>query len=160
MRGIISICLVVIGMSLLTQKPDLKPRPNPVPFRFHPTHIQYIQDSIQRPIPQHQIRIMVHQYLEWSKIAGTTHRITDNDYLIQLNRLYIRDYWKTTHHELVHVKQMVKQHLHLNPETQQWSWHGKPIDWQLPYKQRPWESEASKEADQIERTHAIKPITK
>ena len=64
MRGIISIVIVVIGMSLLTQKPDLKPRPNPVPFRFHPTHIQYIQDSIQRPIPQHPVRIMIHQYLD------------------------------------------------------------------------------------------------
>jgi len=160
MRGIISICLVVIGMSLPVQKPDLKSTPNPVPFRFHPTHIQYIQDSIQRPIPQQPIRIMVHQYTEWSKIAGSTHQITNDTYLIQLNRLYFRDYWKTTHHELIHVKQMVRHYLYLNPETQQWSWHGKPIDWQQPYMTRPWETQAYREATQIERTHTTKLIIK
>lgn len=140
MRGIINIVIVCLGFWF--QRP--KPAPKPVAFKWHQTHLNYIRDSIQPPIPQVPITIIINEYLRWDKIAGSTHQITDNVYLIQLNQLHKRDQWSTVIHELVHVKQMVKRHL-VRAQLQ-WYWHQKPIDWRLPYKQRPWELEAERES--------------
>ena len=144
MRGIISICLAVIGMSLLTQKP----RPNAVPFRLHPTHIQYIQDSIQRPIPRRQVKILFHFGFSHPNLKGLTYQVDQDMYIIHLNRFHKRDWWKVTHHELVHVKQLVSQHLQTH--ATHWQWHQTQYSFETPYYKRPWELEAFKQANQIE----------
>ena len=144
MRGIISICLAVIGMSLLTQKP----RPNAVPFRLHPTHIQYIQDSIQRPIPRRQVKILFHFGFSHPNLKGLTYQVDQDRYIIHLNRFHKRDWWKVTHHELVHVKQLVSQHLQTHATY--WQWHQTQYSFETPYMKRPWELEAFKQANQIE----------
>ena len=144
MRGIISICLAVIGMSLLTQKP----RPNAVPFRLHPTHIQYIQDSIQRPIPRRQVKILFHFGFSHPNLKGLAYQVDQDRYIIHLNRFHKRDWWKVTHHELVHVKQLVSQHLQTH--ATHWQWHQTQYSFETPYMKRPWELEAFKQANQIE----------
>ena len=123
---------------------DLKPRPEPYQFQPLPEHIQYIQDSIQPPLPFNQIEIkIINRSLEpW--IAGQTIQTNQTQFLILLNPAYHYRHHLTFYHELVHVKQMVRGHLKQIDTI--WYWHNQPIDWQLPYHQRPWELEAIKEA--------------
>ena len=143
MRGIISIIVVCLGFIFIRPEP---PKPE-LKFTLHPTHKQYIQDSIQPPIPQQPIKIYWH--LAWSnpKLKGLTYQIDQHHYIIHLNKFWKHEWWLVTHHELVHVKQLVRQHL--ATRTTHWQWHHTPYPFDTPYMQRPWELEAFREANQI-----------
>jgi len=153
MRRIIEIGLVIL-MGIWT----IKPIPKPVPFQLTQGHLNYIEDSIQPPPPFNPIQIQIYHYPLPIRIAGETRQITSTQYLIILNPIHHQTAHHTMYHELVHVKQMVREDLKLINQT--WYWKDQPIDWTQPYKEREWELEAQREADQIERAHLTKPITK
>ena len=142
MRRIIEIGLVIL-MGIWT----LKPVPKPVTFQLTQGHINYIQDSIQPPPPFNQIEIRINHVQLPIRIAGETRQITINQYLILLNPVYHHRAHQTMYHELVHVKQMVRGDL--QQQDQVWYWKGQPIDWTLPYQERPWEQRAQREAQYI-----------
>ena len=139
MRAIITSLLVCLVAWV-----DLKPRPEPYQFQPLPEHIQYIQDSIQPPLPFNQIEIQIITKPLGPWIAGQTIQTNQTQFLILLNPAYHHNHRQTFYHELVHVKQMVRGDLKQVDTI--WYWHNQPIDWQLPYHERPWELEAIKEA--------------
>ena len=119
------------------------PKPQPI---LQPQHIQYIQDSIQRPIPQHPIQIEIRVALLPPNIVGQTYPINQDQYLILLNPVHRSKWSLTLLHELVHVKQFKTQRLQYNQQTRQWSWLNQPINWLTPWSERPWEQEADRQA--------------
>jgi hypothetical protein len=119
--------------------------PKAIPI-IQPQHQQYIQDSIQPPIPQHPIQIEIRVAYLPPNTVGQTYPINTSQYLILLNPQH-RDKWPLTLlHELVHVKQFKLQRLQWNAKTREWSWLGQPINWLTPWPERPWEQEAEQEA--------------
>ena len=143
MRGIISVIVVCLGFIFIRPEPPKLEHK----FTLHPTHKQYIQDSIQPPIPQTPIKI--HWHLAWSnpKLKGLTYQIDETNYIIHLNKAWSHEWWLVTHHELVHVKQLTRRTLQRHHTI--WTWRQDTIDWNQPYMQRPWELEAFREANQI-----------
>lgn len=135
MRHFLPIILIFLQLGLSHRAPNTQLFPEPI-------HHQYIQDSIQRPIPQHQIQIELYQaHLPYHTI-GQTFQINQDHYLVLLNPIH-RDKWTLTFlHELVHIKQFKDQRLQYVPSTHQWTWLNRPIDWTLPWSDRPWEQEA------------------
>ena len=144
MEHLIRVITVCIGIWFSQPKLPLEPQP----FALHPTHIQYIQDSIQRPIPRRQVKILFHFGFSHPNLKGLTYQVDQDRYIIHLNRFHKRDWWKVTHHELVHVKQLVSQHLQTH--ATHWQWHQTQYSFETPYMKRPWELEAFKQANQIE----------
>lgn len=144
MEHLIRVIVVIIGIWFSQPKPPLTP---PI-FTLHQTHIQYIQDSIQRPIPREQVKILFHFGYSHPNLKGLTHQIDKNRFIIHLNRFHIADWWKVIHHELVHVKQLTNQELQTHATY--WQWHDQKYGFQTPYAKRPWELEAFRQADQIE----------
>jgi len=112
------------------------------PFKFCAHHHQYIEQHIQRPIPEHQVQIIVHQSYTNPQIKGSTHQLTQNQYLIHLNQYWQQEHHSTMDHELIHVKQMVTRELERIPLTNIWLWKQDTINWNQPYLDRPWEQEA------------------
>ena len=134
---------ILILVALLIER-----APTPQSLFPEPIHLQYIQDSIQRPVPQYQIQIEIKPAFLNQYTAGQTYQINQDHYLILLNPIY-RDQWTLTLlHELVHVKQFKDQKLQYHPSTHQWTWLQRPIDWSLPWSDRPWEQEADLKAIQ------------
>ena len=129
------------------------PKPQPI---IQPQHIQYIQDSIQRPIPQHQIQIEIRVAILPPNIIGQTYPINQDQYLILLNPVHRSKWSLTLLHELVHVKQFKTQRLQYNPQTREWSWLNQPCNWQTPWSERPWEQEAQHEAIQYSKYYNTK----
>lgn len=132
---------ILILVALLIER-----APKPQSIFPEPIHLQYIQDSIQRPVPQYQIQIEIKPAFLDQSIAGQTYQINQDHYLILLNPIH-RDQWTLTLlHELVHVKQFKDQKLQYSPSTHQWTWLQRPIDWSQPWADRPWEQEADLQA--------------
>ena len=144
MEHLIRVITVCIGIWFSQPEPPLEPQP----FTLHPTHIQYIQDSIQRPIPRVPVKILFHFGYSHPNLKGLTHQVDQDRYIIHLNLFHKRDWWKVIHHELVHVKQLAK--LELETHATYWKWQQQIYGFQTPYHQRPWELEAFLQADQIE----------
>lgn len=119
------------------------PKPQPI---LQPQHRQYIQDSIQPPIPQHQIQIEIRVALLPPTIIGQTYPINPDQYLILLNPLHRSKWSLTLLHELVHVKQFRTKRLQWNAETREWYWLGQPCNWSTTWSARPWEQEADLQA--------------
>lgn len=142
MRGIITLLLVIWQIA---QPPTKLPTQ---PYQFQPSHLQYIQDSIQPPIPQIPITIYVEWRLLHPRTVGLAWPINEHTYLIELNPLWPELHYQTMHHELVHIKQFVRQDLEYNPITKQARWLGQPIDWDTPYHIRPWEVQADLQASE------------
>lgn len=136
--------VLITGLALLLAL--FNPRaPKPQPL-LQPYHLQYIQDTIQRPIPEHQIQIEIYQAFLPPQTIGQTFQINQDQYLILLNPQY-REHWPLTIlHELVHINQFKTRKLQYHPSTHQWTWLQRPIDWTLPWADRPWEQEADLEA--------------
>jgi len=128
-------CLVYFGMRA--------PKPQPI---LQPQHIQYIQDSIQRPIPQHPIQIEIRVAFLPPNIVGQTYPINQDQYLILLNPVHRSKWPLTLLHELVHVKQFKTQRLQYNTQTREWYWLNQPCNWLTPWSERPWEQEAELQA--------------
>lgn len=114
-------------------------------MKANPSIHRYIRDSIQnRPFLKPQIYIQL-QPLH-PQLIGITHELDNNLYLIGLNPLYSHTVLqRTLFHELVHVKQLDRDHL------QEGLWKGKPQDWSLPWASRPWELNAEQETYQLYR---------
>jgi hypothetical protein len=139
MRPHLQTLVLIIGSLLAMRTPTTPQFPEPI-------HYQYLQDTIQRPIPQHQIRIHVYEANLPNQTIGQTFPIKGDQYVILLNPTY-RDQWTLTLlHELVHVKQFETHKLEWDPITHQWSWLHGPIDWTKPWSTRPWEQEADLQA--------------
>lgn len=102
---------------------------------------EYIKDSINNnPFNQPQILIQLEPL--HPRLIGITYKLQNNLYLIGLNPLYSHlTLQRTLFHELVHVKQLDRQHLNGD------QWMGKPQDWSLPWSSRPWEQQAEAETD-------------
>lgn len=150
--------LILISIHLLVYKgqPTHIPEQQLQPFQYHPSHLQYIEDSIQPPIPQIPVEIQVHQTILHPLTVATAHQLSDRLFLIRINLMHQPLWYSTMHHELVHIKQMVKKDLDLRQNT--WYWKGQPADWTIPYSDRPWEVQADLQAqmyiDQYQRTHS------
>ena len=142
MKSIFQVLITALALLLV-----LSTRRAPTPQSIiQPVHHQYIQDSIQRPIPQYPIQIEVYQALLPYQTIGQTFQINQDQYLILLNPIH-RDKWPLTLlHELVHIKQFRDQKLQYHPSTHQWTWLQRPIDWSQPWADRPWEQEADLKA--------------
>ena len=151
--------LLLISIQLLVYKGQPTPIPEHQyqlePFQYHPSHLQYIEDSIQPPIPQIPIEIQVHQTVLNPLTVATAHQLSDHLFLIRINLMHQPLWYFTMHHELVHIKQMVRHDLDLREN--QWYWKGQPANWAIPYPDRPWEVQADLQAqmyiDQYETTH-------
>lgn len=138
MRTLITIftcCLAYYGLRA--------PKPQPI---LQQQHIQYIQDSIQPPIPQHPIQIEIRVAILPPTIIGQTYPINHHQYLILLNPVHRSKWSLTLLHELVHVKQFRTKRLQYNEQTSQWYWLGQPCNWSTAWSQRPWEQEADRQA--------------
>ena len=100
---------------------------------------EYIKDSIHiAPFNKPTIYIQLEPL--HPRLLGITYKLANNTYLIGLNPLYSQQTLeRTLFHELVHVKQLDRHHLHGS------LWMGKPQDWSLPWSSRPWEQQAEAE---------------
>ena len=107
----------------------------------NPSIQRYLKDSINRnPFNQPQIYIQLEPL--HPRLLGITYKLAPNTYLIGLNPLYSHPtLQRTLFHELVHVKQLDRQHLNGS------LWMGKPQDWSLPWSSRPWEQQAEAETE-------------
>ena len=116
-------------------------QPNIERMEKNPSIQRYIKDSINiAPFNQPQIYIQLEPL--HPRLLGITYKLANNLYLIGLNPIYSHPILqRTLFHELVHVKQLDRQHLngHL--------WMGQPQDWSLPWSSRPWEQQAERETE-------------
>ena len=114
-------------------------KPNIDLMEKNPSIQRYIKDSINNnPFNQPQIYIQLEPL--HPRLLGITYKLANNIYLIGLNPLYRhQDLQRTLFHELVHVKQLDRQHLDRD------LWMGQPQDWSLPWHSRPWEQQAEAE---------------
>lgn len=135
---------LLIALQLLTHKGVIEEQVPLQPYQFQPSHLQYIQDSIQPPIPQIPINILVIQTVLPPLTVATAHPFTDRTYIIRLNLMHQPLWYETMHHELVHIKQFVRHQLYVKGD--QWYWLDQPIDWDTPYHIRPWEVQADLQA--------------
>ena len=116
-------------------------KPNIDLMEKNPSIQQYIKDSINR-VPFNQPQIYIQLEPLHPRLLGITYKLKNNTYLIGLNPLYSQQtLQRTLFHELVHVKQLDRHHLHGG------LWMGKPQDWSLPWSSRPWEQQAERETD-------------
>ena len=107
----------------------------------NPSIQRYIKDSINR-VPFNQPQIYIQLEPLHPRLIGITYKLANNLYLIGLNPLYSHlTLQRTLFHELVHVKQLDRQHLNGS------LWMGLPQDWSLPWSSRPWEQQAERETD-------------
>jgi hypothetical protein len=110
-------------------------------------HITYIKDSLQPSPPYRQPKILIVETRLRPGILGITKQITEQEYLIQISPYQTQKEWDITLlHELVHVKQFMRERL--KSREGKWYWEAKPIDWNKPYRTRPWEQQAFKESEQ------------
>lgn len=114
-------------------------KPNIERMKQNPSIDRYVKDSINR-VPFNQPTIYIQLEPLNPRLLGITYRLENNIYLIGLNPLYSHPTLeRTLHHELVHVKQLDRGHLH------EGKWMGQPQDWSLPWSSRPWEQQAERE---------------
>jgi hypothetical protein len=144
MRLLLQLLLISIQLLVYKGQPTPIPEHQLQPFEYHPSHLQYIEDSIQPPIPQRPIEIQVHQTVLNPLTVATAHQLSDHLFLIRINLMHQPLWYFTMHHELVHIKQMVRKDLDLRQDT--WYWKGQPADWTIPYPYRPWEVQADLQA--------------
>ena len=116
-------------------------QPNIERMEKNPSIQRYLRDSINRnPFNQPQIYIQLEPL--HPRLLGITYKLANNTYLIGLNPLYSHPtLQRTLFHELVHVKQLDRQHLNGT------LWMGQPQDWSLPWSSRPWEQQAEAETE-------------
>lgn len=114
-------------------------KPNIELMEKNPSIQRYLRDSINNnPFNQPQIYIQLEPL--HPRLLGITYKLANNIYLIGLNPLYSHQtLQRTLFHELVHVKQLDRQHLDRD------LWMGQPQDWSLPWSSRPWEQQAEAE---------------
>ena len=114
-------------------------QPNIERMEKNPSIQEYIKDSINNnPFNQPQIYIQLEPL--HPRLLGITYQLANNIYLIGLNPIYSQQTLeRTLFHELVHVKQLDRNHLYGS------LWMGKPQDWSLPWSSRPWEQQAEAE---------------
>lgn len=114
-------------------------KPNIDLMEKNPSIQRYLRDSINNnPFNQPQIYIQLEPL--HPRLLGITYKLAPNIYLIGLNPLYSHQtLQRTLFHELVHVKQLDRQHLDRG------LWMGQPQDWTLPWSSRPWEQQAEAE---------------
>jgi len=116
-------------------------KPNIDLMEKNPSIQRYIKDSINR-VPFNQPQIYIQLEPLHPRLIGITYKLANNLYLIGLNPLYSQQtLQRTLFHELVHVKQLDRQHLNGS------LWMGLPQDWSLPWSSRPWEQQAERETD-------------
>ena len=116
-------------------------KPNIERMEKNPSIQRYIKDSINH-IPFNQPTIYIQLEPLHPRLLGITYKLASNTYLIGLNPLYSQQTLKRTlFHELVHVKQLDRGHLHGS------LWMGEPQDWSLPWSSRPWEQQAEAETE-------------
>ena len=116
-------------------------KPNIDLMEKNPSIQRYIKDSINR-VPFNQPQIYIQLEPLHPRLIGITYKLANNLYLIGLNPLYSHlTLQRTLFHELVHVKQLDRQHLNGS------LWMGLPQDWSLPWSSRPWEQQAERETD-------------
>ena len=116
-------------------------KPNIDLMEKNPSIQRYIKDSINR-VPFNQPQIYIQLEPLHPRLLGITYKLENNTYLIGLNPLYSQlTLQRTLFHELVHVKQLDRHHLHGS------LWMGLPQDWSLPWSSRPWEQQAERETD-------------
>lgn len=116
-------------------------KPNIERMEKNPSIQRYIKDSINR-VPFNQPQIYIQLEPLHPRLIGITYKLANNLYLIGLNPLYSQQTLeRTLFHELVHVKQLDRQHLNGS------LWMGLPQDWSLPWSSRPWEQQAERETD-------------
>ena len=116
-------------------------KPNIDLMEKNPSIQRYIKDSINR-VPFNQPTIYIQLEPLHPRLLGITYKLQNNTYLIGLNPLYSQQtLQRTLFHELVHVKQLDRQHLNGS------LWMGLPQDWSLPWSSRPWEQQAERETD-------------
>jgi len=116
-------------------------KPNIERMEKNPSIQRYIKDSINR-VPFNQPQIYIQLEPLHPRLIGITYKLQNNLYLIGLNPLYSQQTLeRTLFHELVHVKQLDRQHLNGS------LWMGLPQDWSLPWSSRPWEQQAERETD-------------
>ena len=116
-------------------------KPNIDLMEKNPSIQRYIKDSINR-VPFNQPQIYIQLEPLHPRLIGITYKLQNNLYLIGLNPLYSQQTLeRTLFHELVHVKQLDRQHLNGS------LWMGLPQDWSLPWSSRPWEQQAERETD-------------
>ena len=137
MRNLIYISLLLV--SFFRTEPEYT-------LQFHAIHHQYINDSIQPPIPQRQHQIELHLAKLPPNILGITKPIHKHLSVILINPEYRHLHNPTIMHELIHVKQFYRGELELIDN--QWYWKGTLIDWSTPYAQRPWECQADHQSRQ------------
>lgn len=114
-------------------------KPNIDLMEKNPSIQRYLRDSINNN-PFNQPTIYIQLEPLHPRLLGITYKLQTNTYLIGLNPLYSHQtLQRTLHHELVHVKQLDRQHLYKG------LWMGKPQDWSLPWTKRPWEQQAERE---------------
>ena len=116
-------------------------QPNIERMEKNPSIQRYIKDSINiAPFNQPQIYIQLEPL--HPRLLGITYKLANNLYLIGLNPIYSHPILqRTLFHELVHVKQLDRQHLNGT------LWMGQPQDWSLPWSSRPWEQQAERETE-------------
>ena len=114
-------------------------KPNIERMEKNPSIQRYLRDSIHNnPFNKPQIYIQLEPL--HPRLLGITYKLANNIYLIGLNPIYSQQtLQRTLFHELVHVKQLDRNHLYGS------LWMGKPQDWSLPWSSRPWEQQAEAE---------------
>ena len=118
-------------------------KPNIERMEKNPSIQRYIKDSINH-IPFNQPTIYIQLEPLHPRLLGITYKLASNTYLIGLNPLYSQQtLQRTLFHELVHVKQLDRNHLYGS------LWMGKPQDWSLPWSSRPWEQQAEAETHKL-----------
>ena len=125
-----------------THRPKYQ-QPNIERMEKNPSIQRYLRDSINiAPFNKPTIYIQLEPL--HPRLLGITYKLANNTYLIGLNPLYSQQTLeRTLFHELVHVKQLDRNHLYGS------LWMGKPQDWSLPWSSRPWEQQAEAETDKL-----------
>lgn len=141
------ITFFLIWLEINHEEPrTLAPRyqqPNIERMEKNPSIQRYLRDSIHiAPFNKPTIYIQLEPL--HPRLLGITYKLANNTYLIGLNPLYSQQtLQRTLFHELVHVKQLDRNHLYGS------LWMGKPQDWSLPWSSRPWEQQAEAETDKL-----------
>ena len=141
------ISFFLIWLEINHEEPrTLAPRyqqPNIERMEKNPSIQRYLRDSIHiAPFNKPTIYIQLEPL--HPRLLGITYKLANNTYLIGLNPLYSQQtLQRTLFHELVHVKQLDRNHLYGS------LWMGKPQDWSLPWSSRPWEQQAEAETDKL-----------
>lgn len=144
---LMSTLLIGLQLSAPQGKPKPQPpkgwiRPNIELMQQNPSIQRYIRDSILPPPPLRPVNIHIKFQPLHPRYLGQTIQLDNNLYLIALNPIYTHpSLERTLHHELVHVKQ------HLRKDIEDNKWKGQPMDWSLPWSQRPWEVQAERETE-------------